>query len=162
MKTGNKKSNFLERAAFYEENGERLDICYVIALQVRAHISRQSPGYTQEAFAKEMGVSPPQLSKWLSGNENITLDTLLKFKKVLGYLPALEVGSIPPEYKTFINKPTQSLKKPTPKNKILEFQQEMPFYSVRYEDLVGTFTSISLRPIEEGPIMSIQHYVEAK
>lgn len=40
--------------------------------------------WSQVRLAKEMGVSPQQVNKWVKGNENFTLDTLGKLGEVLG------------------------------------------------------------------------------
>ena len=40
--------------------------------------------WSQVRLAKEMGVSPQQINKWVKGNENFTLETLVKLSEVLG------------------------------------------------------------------------------
>jgi ribosome-binding protein aMBF1 (putative translation factor) len=41
-------------------------------------------GWTKSRLAKEMGVSPQQVSKYVKGEENFKLETLCKLEKVLG------------------------------------------------------------------------------
>jgi transcriptional regulator with XRE-family HTH domain len=36
-------------------------------------------------LSESLGVSPQQMSKWLSGNENMTLSTICKIEEALGY-----------------------------------------------------------------------------
>lgn len=40
--------------------------------------------WSQVRLAKEMGVSPQQVNKWVKGNENFTLETLVNLSDVLG------------------------------------------------------------------------------
>ena len=39
---------------------------------------------TQKEFAKEVGKTEPEVSRWLSGTHNFTLRTLAKISSVLG------------------------------------------------------------------------------
>ena len=41
-------------------------------------------GMTQKEFAKEVGKTEPEVSRWLSGTHNFTLCTLAKISSVLG------------------------------------------------------------------------------
>lgn len=41
-------------------------------------------GMTQKEFAKEVGKTEPEVSRWLSGTHNFTLRTLAKISSVLG------------------------------------------------------------------------------
>ncbi|MFN3996888.1 transcriptional regulator [Algoriphagus sp.] len=41
-------------------------------------------GWNKARLAKEMGVSPQQVSKYVKGEENFKLETLCKLEKVLG------------------------------------------------------------------------------
>ena len=40
--------------------------------------------WKQSLLAEKMGVSPQQVSKWIKGNENFTLETLGRLSEVLG------------------------------------------------------------------------------
>jgi transcriptional regulator with XRE-family HTH domain len=41
-------------------------------------------GWNKGDFAKKMGKNPSEVSKWLSGSHNFTLDTLTDIQRVLG------------------------------------------------------------------------------
>jgi len=41
-------------------------------------------GMTQKEFAKEVGKTEPEVSRWLNGTHNFTLRTLAKISSVLG------------------------------------------------------------------------------
>jgi len=41
-------------------------------------------GWKQVQLAKKMGVSPQQVSKWVKGTENFTIETLVTLSEVLG------------------------------------------------------------------------------
>lgn len=41
-------------------------------------------GWKQKDLAEKMGVSPQQVNKWVKGNENFTIDTLVNLSEVLG------------------------------------------------------------------------------
>lgn len=46
--------------------------------------SLNARGISQKKFAKMIGRSEPEISEWLSGNRNFTIDTLSDIKKCLG------------------------------------------------------------------------------
>lgn len=50
-------------------------------------------------FAEKLGKKPPEVSKWLSGNHNFTLDTLSEIEEVLG----INLINIDPPYKEVTN-----------------------------------------------------------
>lgn len=41
-------------------------------------------GWKQKDLAEKMGVSPQQVNKWVKGNENFTIETLVNLSEVLG------------------------------------------------------------------------------
>ena len=43
----------------------------------------KSQGYTQKSFAEKLGRNASEVSKWLSGNHNFTVDTLLDIQSLL-------------------------------------------------------------------------------
>lgn len=41
-------------------------------------------GMSKQEFAERLGVTPPQVTKWLSGKENLCLRTISRMEEVLG------------------------------------------------------------------------------
>lgn len=87
------KRNFLdlvsdEKAGTLERNQERikqrafLRESQQIALKVLKRLDEI--GWSQRDLAKEMEVSPQQITKLVSGKENLTLETQVKLQRVLG------------------------------------------------------------------------------
>lgn len=52
-------------------------------------------GWKQKDLARKIGVSPQQVNKWVKGNENFTLETLVGLSEVLG----VEFIAVAPEKK---------------------------------------------------------------
>lgn len=77
--------------------------------------------WKQVRLAEEMKVSPQQVNKWVKGNENFTLETLVKLSEVLG-IELIQVASKQSANKveevTFISSeeytPAVSIKMPKP------------------------------------------------
>jgi plasmid maintenance system antidote protein VapI len=44
----------------------------------------QSEGITRRALAQRLGVTPPQITRWLNGEENMTLSTMVRITRALG------------------------------------------------------------------------------
>jgi predicted XRE-type DNA-binding protein len=63
-----------------------------VKMQLAANIEElmRSKGWTKTRFAAELHKSQPEVSKWLSGAHNFTIDTLCHIARVLGTdVPAL-------------------------------------------------------------------------
>jgi ribosome-binding protein aMBF1 (putative translation factor) len=73
----------LEMVRFREENKDWLAVSERIALIIR-HILSQK-GISQLELAHRMGVSPAQVSKILSGKENLGLKTICKIELAIGF-----------------------------------------------------------------------------
>lgn len=73
-----------ERAAmdYRAENADWLQLSATIALKIRKLLRQQ--GMTQVDLADRLGVTPPQVSKLLSGKINFELKTLAGIQKALG------------------------------------------------------------------------------
>ncbi len=71
------------------ENAEWLKLSAAIALKIRKLLRQQS--MTQVELADRLGVTPPQVSKLLSGKINFELKTLVSIQQALGK-PIIEVG----------------------------------------------------------------------
>lgn len=57
-----------------------------VKMQLAANIEEliRSKGWSKTKFASEMNKSQPEISKWLSGAHNFTVDTLVQISQVLG------------------------------------------------------------------------------
>ncbi len=80
-----------ERAAmdYRTENADWLQLSATIALKIRK-LLRQN-GMTQVELATRLGVTPPQVSKLLSGKINFELKTLVGIQHAIG-APIIEVS----------------------------------------------------------------------
>ena len=76
------KSKWLEKAKYRRENRDWLLKSKRIALRVLGVLKER--GMQQKELAKELGVSPQQVSKIVKGKENLTLETISKLEAVLG------------------------------------------------------------------------------
>jgi len=61
---------------------ERVEKRMLLAAKIDDAI--KSKGWSKKEFAGEMGKSPSEISKWLSGTHNFTSDTLFDIARVLG------------------------------------------------------------------------------
>lgn len=80
---GSNRSSWFERAKWFEENQSWLKKSGDIALDIMTILRAKKISKTK--LSESLGVSPQQMSKWLSGNENMTLSTICKIEEVLGY-----------------------------------------------------------------------------
>lgn len=74
-------SDWLEKAEWRRQNKSWLGNSAKIAIKVISELDRQ--GKTRKDLAKEMGVSPQNISKLLSGSANLGLETITRFEKIL-------------------------------------------------------------------------------
>lgn len=74
-------SDWLEKAEWRRQNKSWLGNSAKIAIKVISELDRQ--GKTRKDLAKEMGVSPQNISKLLSGSANLGLETITRFEEVL-------------------------------------------------------------------------------
>lgn len=80
---GSNRSSWFERAKWFEENQSWLKKSGDIALDIMTILRAKKISKTK--LSESLGVSPQQMSKWLSGNENMTLSTICKIEEALGY-----------------------------------------------------------------------------
>lgn len=80
---GSNRSSWFERAKWLEENQSWLKKSGDIALDIMTILRAKKISKTK--LSESLGVSPQQMSKWLSGNENMTLSTICKIEEALGY-----------------------------------------------------------------------------
>ena len=81
--SGSNRSSWFERAKWLEENQLWLKKSGDIALDIMTILRAKKISKTK--LSESLGVSPQQMSKWLSGNENMTLSTICKIEEALGY-----------------------------------------------------------------------------
>lgn len=94
-----KKSGWLEKAIWREENEVWLDKSAKIAIRILREIRLQkSNGMTQKKLADALNVSAQYINKVVKGNENLTLETISKIEQVLG-IALIEI----PDFKTSIS-----------------------------------------------------------
>lgn len=94
MKPGLKKENILDAhlatqksgwrqdAEFLRENRDWLKVSREIALKILRAI--REDGISQKELAQRLSVSPQQVSKWVKGKENFTIETLTRIERALG------------------------------------------------------------------------------
>lgn len=80
-----------ERTAkdYRAENADWLQLSATIALKIRKLLRQQ--GLTQVELADRLGVTPPQVSRLLSGKINFELKTLVSIQQAIG-MPIIEVS----------------------------------------------------------------------
>ena len=76
------KSNFLTK--FQEEQKNEIWLKHSQNIAVKLHTYLRKNKLQQKDFAKLMEVSPQQISKILSGKENLKLETISKIEKLTG------------------------------------------------------------------------------
>lgn len=75
-------SNTLEWAKNRQLKKKHILLSKKIAINILAHLD--SLKWTQRKLAEKMGVSAQQVNKWVKGNENFTIETLMNLGEVLG------------------------------------------------------------------------------
>jgi ribosome-binding protein aMBF1 (putative translation factor) len=75
-------SNWAEKIVWRKANRDWLRKSVDIALRILDALD--DLGWNKARLAKEMGVSPQQVSKYVKGEENFKLETICKLEKVLG------------------------------------------------------------------------------
>jgi transcriptional regulator with XRE-family HTH domain len=77
-----KSPTWLEEAQDRVENQDWLEISQRIALKILRTLRAQNK--TQLELARALSVSPQQVSKWVKGKENFTVETISKIEAALG------------------------------------------------------------------------------
>ena len=94
-----KKSGWLDKAIWREENEVWLDKSAKIAIRILREIRLQkNNGMTQRKLADALNVSAQYINKVVKGNENLTLETISKIEQVLD-ITLIEI----PGFKTSIS-----------------------------------------------------------
>jgi transcriptional regulator with XRE-family HTH domain len=93
----NKKSGWLEKAKWQEENEDWLDISFDIALRIASTLSANKKANVypknQVELAEAMGCSAQYVNKLLKGQENLQIETICKVGRILG-ITLIEVPKI--------------------------------------------------------------------
>ena len=79
----------LQEAEYRKKNWDWLEKSALIALDIHAYLRKNN--ITKQEFAKMLGVTPAQVTKLLSGKENLGLKTISKIESVL----QMDLVSIP-------------------------------------------------------------------
>lgn len=77
------ETNTLSRAQERIANRGRNRKAFAISLAILERLDQLT--WSQKRMAEEMGVSPQQINKWVSGKENFTLDTISKIEEALDF-----------------------------------------------------------------------------
>src|SRR5690606_11320104 len=72
----------VERAKARLANKKYSQLSNVIAFEILERLD--ALGWKQKDLAEKMRVSPQQVNKWVKGNENFTIETLVNLSEVLG------------------------------------------------------------------------------
>lgn len=72
----------VERAKARLANKKYSKLSNLIAFEILERLD--ALGWKQKDLAEKMGVSPQQVNKWVKGNENFTIETLVNLSEVLG------------------------------------------------------------------------------
>lgn len=71
----------LNESEYRDKNRDWLEKSALIALDIHAYLCKN--GISKQEFAKMLGVTPAQVTKLLSGKENLGLKTISKIENVL-------------------------------------------------------------------------------
>lgn len=88
-----KRSSIIEarRAKVSPEVRRRVDLSFLIA--DRIHDILKEKGLKQKDLAKMLGKKESEISKWMRGTHNFTIETITSIESVLG-IPILQVAGV--------------------------------------------------------------------
>lgn len=78
------KKSVIERIRARTKPETRIYVRKNLDIALRVNELLQQKGWTQKDFAKTMGKTESEVSRWLSGLHNITLKSIVKMETVLG------------------------------------------------------------------------------
>ncbi len=90
----------LNESEYRDKNRDWLEKSALIALDIHAYLRKN--GISKQEFAKMLGVTPAQVTKLLSGKENLGLKTISKIENVL----QMDLVAIPNYEKLYALHPT--------------------------------------------------------
>ncbi len=94
-----KRNPIMERARKLANPEVKARIDFSIGITKRIMNILETKGMMQKDFAKLMGKSESEISKWLQGTHNFTIETILKIQAKLG-VDILEIACSKPNDKT--------------------------------------------------------------
>jgi transcriptional regulator with XRE-family HTH domain len=80
--TSKEVSKWHERSDFRIRNESWIRRSQAISLTILRTLRKQNK--TQKELAERLDLSPQQINKWVKGNENFTIESLVKIEKALG------------------------------------------------------------------------------
>lgn len=88
-----KRNSIIEarRAKVSPEVRRRIDLSFLIA--DRIHDILEEKGLKQKDLAKMLGKKESEISKWMRGTHNFTIETITSIESVLG-IPILQVAGV--------------------------------------------------------------------
>lgn len=88
-----KRSSIIEarRATVSVETRRRVDLSFLIVDRIHAVLEQR--GLRQKDLAFMLGKKESEISKWMRGTHNFTIDTISQIEKVLGE-PILQVAGV--------------------------------------------------------------------
>ncbi|MDW8296288.1 MAG: helix-turn-helix transcriptional regulator [Raineya sp.] len=81
-KIAKKDTSWMANQEWRMQNADWIRLSQKIALRILHTLDQK--GWTQKDLADKMNVSPQQINKICKGNENLTLETIVKLEKSLG------------------------------------------------------------------------------
>ncbi len=78
----NEPSNWLEEVRWRIDNHPWIERSQSVALKILQTLREES--LSQKELAERLHVSPQQVSKWVKGSENFTLETISRIESALG------------------------------------------------------------------------------
>ncbi|NBB28016.1 helix-turn-helix domain-containing protein [Cellulophaga sp. BC115SP] len=88
-KVAKEDTSWQDDVDFYENNKKWLDYSAQIAISIlsklRANRREGKFPSTQKELAELMNVSPQQINKYVRGTENLTIETIIRISKAIGY-----------------------------------------------------------------------------
>ena len=88
-----KRSNIIERRRSFVSNDARRNIDLSFQIVDRIHQILIEKGLKQKDLAEMLGKKESEISKWMRGTHNFTIDTLSAIETSLGE-PILQIASI--------------------------------------------------------------------
>ncbi|KIC95930.1 helix-turn-helix transcriptional regulator [Flavihumibacter solisilvae] len=86
------KTNTFESIKERQERRKFIKMSQLIAFDILARLDEL--GWTQKRLAEEMNVTPQLVNKWIKGNENFTLETLVNLETALGKPLVVRPGKV--------------------------------------------------------------------
>ena len=99
-----KRSKILEERRLNVKAEVRESVALSFRIVDRIHEILQAKDMKQKDLAQKLGKSEAEISKWMRGTHNFTIDTLVSIEEALG-APIIEVFHQPKPYSSYEPKP---------------------------------------------------------